>query len=154
MSDIGAAPGAAIDPLRAYPFKVAFPGPEVVGHFTRISGLGMKITPIRYREGGTGPTVRHLTGPVEYSPVTLSYGLTDSRALFDWIQAVARGGKLADVQKNVSIVMLAEDDSTERLRWDLIRCWPTTWRGAFLDALSGEAAIEELTLVYEGLERR
>jgi phage tail-like protein len=154
VSDIGAAPGTEVNPYRAYSFKLIFPDAETVGHFTRVSGLGATVPPVRYREGGGGPTVRHLTGLLEYLPVTLSYGLTDSRALFDWFQAVARGGKPQPVHKNVTIVMLAEDDTTERLRFDLIRAWPTSWRGAFLDALTNEAAIEELTLVYDELHRR
>lgn len=154
MSDIGASPGALVDPFRAYAFKLIFPDGETVGHFTRVSGLGMKVQPIRYREGGGGPTVRHLAGLLEYTPVTLSYGLTNSRVLLDWIQAVARGAQGPNLKKHVSIVMLAEDDSTERTRFDLLRAWPAGWQGSFLDALSTEAAIEELTLVYDELVRR
>jgi phage tail-like protein len=154
VSDIGASPGAIVNPFLGYAFKLIFPDGETVGHFTRVHGLGMNVQTIRYREGGAGPTVRHLPGLLEYTPVTLSYGLTNSRLLLDWIQAVARGGQGANLRKHISIVMLAEDDSTERTRFDLLRAWPTSWQGSFLDALSSEAAIEHLTLVYDELVRR
>ena len=39
------------------------------------------------------------------------------------------------------------------LRWDLINAWPSRWRGASLDALDREVAIESLTLVFETLDR-
>ena len=40
------------------------------------------------------------------------------------------------------------------LRWDLINAWPSEWRGAPLDALGREVAIESLTLVFETLAAR
>ena len=56
-------------------------------------------------------------------------------------------------RRNVSIVVLAQDGVTEAVRFNLLNAWPSAWSGAPLDALSNEAAIEELTLVYETLER-
>ena len=45
------------------------------------------------------------------------------------------------------------DGTTEVMRWDLINAWPSAWRGAALDALSHEVAIESLTIVFESLNR-
>ena len=56
-------------------------------------------------------------------------------------------------RRNVSILMLGTDGITEVLRWDLINAWPSEWRGAPLDALAREVAIESVTLVYESLAR-
>ena len=56
-------------------------------------------------------------------------------------------------RRNVSVLMLDTDDVAEVLRWDLINAWPAEWRGAPLDALGREVAIESMTLVFESLQR-
>ena len=45
------AAGAVTDPYRAFNFKLEIRG-VIEGHFTECSGLGVRVHPIRYREGG------------------------------------------------------------------------------------------------------
>jgi phage tail-like protein len=150
MSETGTATtGTARDPYRAYNFKLVIQG-VTAGHFTECSGLAAKVEAIRYREAGAAQVVRRVPGPVEYADVTLRYGLSDSRELWDWFTTALRG--TVD-RKNVSILVLASDGGTEVLRWDLVNAWPSEWRGAPLDALSREVAIESVTLVFETLDR-
>jgi phage tail-like protein len=145
----GAQPGVFIDPYRAYNFKLTIQG-VVEGHFTECIGLGVNVEVIRYREGGTNEVVHCIPGPVEYGDVTLRYGLTQSRELWDWFMTAVHG-KVR--RKNISILMLDSDGVAEVMRWDLFNAWPAAWRGAPLDALSREVAIESLTLVYDSLQR-
>jgi phage tail-like protein len=58
-------------------------------------------------------------------------------------------------RRNVSIIMVGADgaDATPGLQWNLAAAWPSEWRGAKLDALGREAAIESLTLVFDSMER-
>lgn len=144
-----AAPILPVDPYRNYHFKLEILG-VTEGHFTAVSGLGIRVRPIRYREGGNNQIVRAIPGPVEYSDVTLRYGLTQSRELFDWLLKTIAG----DIERrNVSIVMLQQNGADEAFRWSLIRAWPSEWRGAPLEAVGTHVAIEELTLSYDSLER-
>jgi len=145
----GAAPGVFNDPYRAYNFKLEIQG-VTEGHFTSCSNMAIKVDAIEYREGGTGQVVHRLPGRVHYDPITLRYGLTASSDLWDWMMTAVKG---TVERKNVSIVILDADGATEVARWDLVNAWPSVWRGAMLDALSHEAAIEELTLVFETLDR-
>jgi phage tail-like protein len=141
--------GAWVDPYRAYNFKLLIQG-VAEGHFTQCSGMSIDVAAIDYREGGQNQVVHRLPGPVTYGDITLRYGLTLSTDLWAWfLTAVA--GRVE--RKNVSIVMLDADGVQEVLRWDLINAWPKSWRGAPLDTLSKEAAIESLTLTYETLNR-
>lgn len=137
------------DPYRSYNFKVVIQG-VVEGHFTQCSGLGVRVGVIRYREGGNGQVARALPGRVEYADVELKYGLTKSRELWDWLMTAVQGEV---VRKNVSILMLDAQGTQEVMRWNLVNAWPSQWRGAVLDAMSQEAALEHLTLVYDTLER-
>lgn len=143
------AAGTVTDPYRAFNFKLEIRG-VVEGHFTDCSGLGVRVHPIRYREGGTGQVVRSIPGQVEYAEVTLRYGLTKSRELWDWFLKSIQG---TVERRNVSVIMLEPNGVDEALRWNLLNAWPSEWRGAALDAMGREAAIEELKLAFDTLER-
>jgi phage tail-like protein len=148
----GAAAGAVAqrsDPYRAYNFTLEIDG-KIEGYFTRCSGLGIRVTPIKYRAGGDARTVHFLAGPVEYGEITLRYGLSDSTALWAWMMSAVSG---VPSRKSISLIMQGPDGAGERLRWNLFDAWACEWRGAPLDALGREIAIESLTLVCERVER-
>jgi phage tail-like protein len=143
----GATPGVFADPYRAYSFKLIIQG-VTEGHFTQCSGLGIRVDAIRYREGGG--TTHWLGGLTEYSPVTLKYGVTQSKELWTWLMT-AVNGKVE--RRPVHIVMLDADGITEKLRYSLGMAWPASWSAAPLDAMTSLVAIESLELVYETLDR-
>ncbi|MEX2382155.1 MAG: phage tail protein [Opitutales bacterium] len=137
------------DPYRAYNFKLLIQG-VTEGHFTECTGLGLQVKMIKYREAGNNQVVHCVPSQVTYDEVTLRYGLTDSKDLWDWMLAIVKG---LSERKNVSILMLDSEGANEVLRWDLINALPCAWSGAPLQALSHEVAIESLTLAFEQLER-
>lgn len=151
-TNAGAAPklGVAVDPYRNYNFLLQIPSVAAEARFVECAGLGMRIEPIAYRESGAGQAIRALPGPVRYGEVTLRYGLTKSLDLWRWLIAGASG---AVQRRNVSIAMLELNGSTEAFRWNLLNAWICEWRGAQLDALGHEAAIEEIHLAFDSLER-
>ena len=95
--------GNRIDPYRAYDFKLDING-VTEGHFTECTGIGVDVDPIRYREAGQGQIVRQLPGQVTYHEISLRYGLTDSKTLWEWFQSAVDG---VVERKNVSIIQLA-----------------------------------------------
>ena len=137
------------DPYRAYNFKLVIQGVSE-GHFTECSGLGVKVDSIKYREAGNNQVIRHIPGQVDFSAVTLRYGVTNSHELWDWMMTAVHGQV---ERKNVSVLMLDSQGVAEVVRWDLINAWPSEWQGAGLNALNHEVAIEALTLVYETISR-
>ena len=140
---------AQSDPYRSYNFKLEING-VAEGHFTECSGLSVRTESIAYREAGNNQVVRHIPGPVDYVAVTLKYGVTKSRDLWDWMMKAAEG----NVQRrNVSIVLLDSQGTDEVMRWNLQDAWPSEWQGAALNASDKALAIETLTLVYDRLER-
>lgn len=137
------------DPYRSYNFKLELNG-LAEGHFTECSGLSVKTESIPYREAGNHQLIRHIPGPVEYAAVTLKYGLTTSRELWDWLMKTAEGNV---ERRNVSILLLDSQGDNEVMRWNLVDAWPSEWQGAALNASDKALAIESLTLVYDSLER-
>ena len=146
-----ATPGVWIDPYRAYSFKLVIGG-TTDGHFMRCTGLAMTIESIAYAEGGS-TKVYHVPGRTHCEPVVLSYGLTQSHDLWDWLHSIGKGTEKAP-RRNINILLLDPDGITEKVRWTLFNAWPRAWRGAKLDALASEVAIESVEFVYEDLERQ
>lgn len=137
------------DPYRSYNFKLDINGISE-GHFTECSGLNVKVETISYREAGANQLVRKIPGPVDYAAVTLRYGVTNSRELWDWLMTAVEGSV---ERKNVSIVLLDSSGSSEVMRWNLQDAWPSEWQGAALNATDRAIAIDSLTLVFDRLER-
>lgn len=134
---------------RAYNFILDLGG-GTVGYFTTVDKLGIDIETIDFREGGAGPAVRKLAGRVSYTDIELKWGLTQSTEMWDWLMMAVKGEVS---RKNISIILRDNDGKREVTRWNLDNAWPCSWRGAPLDALSNEVAIETLSLAHEGLTR-
>jgi|SRR5580704_8637009 phage tail-like protein len=146
----GAAPGVFVDPLRAFNFKLMILG-ITEAHFTQCSGLGIRIDPISYVEGGS-PVEHQIPGQAHYDPVVLQFGFTQSRELWDWMMSAV---KQPVQRKNVQILVLDADGVTEKVRWTLYNAWPSAWRGAELNAMGpSRVAIHTLELVYENVEQQ
>jgi phage tail-like protein len=143
-----AQPGVVVDPYRAYNFKLVITS-VVQGHFTRVEGLGVHVPRLLWRPGGENSRVRTMPGPVEYPPVTLRYGVTDSTELMRWLFTSVSGRV---ERRNVSLAMLDNSGSLEVRRLNLLRAWPCDWTGALLDSLGKDLAIESLTLAYDELK--
>src|SRR5271157_4890626 len=144
-----AQPGVQTDPYPSYNFKLQIDG-VVQGHFTYCGNMEINIEPILYREGGDHQVVRPLLGRVDYGSITLRYGLTDTTELWEWLMANVTG---KGDRRNATISILGTDGATPVVSWHLIHAWPCRWRGAPLDTMARQVAIEELTIVFETLER-
>ncbi|MBK1699983.1 phage tail protein [Thiococcus pfennigii] len=135
--------------LRVYNFVFELQGVRVA-YFTEISALGVDIDVIEYREGGDAASVRTLPGLVRYPRITLSWGVTTSGEMWQWLMTAVNGRV---EKRNGAVISLSPDGNREVVRYNLTQVWPCTWNSARFDALGNEAAIERVTLVAETLER-
>jgi phage tail-like protein len=137
------------DPYRNFNFLVEIDGITQAG-FSDVSGLSADNTPIEYREGGMTTMVHKLPGLTKYSNITLKWGLTDSRELYDWFHDVTQG---TITRKTGSIVVNDIDGVTEKVRWNFYNAWPTKWTGPTFTAKGNDVAIDTLELAVERVER-
>ena len=139
------------DPYPQYNFLVDFglPPDEPVGSFSEVSGLGVEIEPIEYRNGSEDITVRKLPGLKKFPNVVLKRGIIGHLGAWEWIKAAMDGNR--DV-RNVVIELLDESRQSAVLRFKLTNAWPVKWEGPSLNATTNEVAIETLELCHEGLE--
>ena len=142
------ATGQRVDPYRNFNFLVELDGITQAG-FSDCSGFGASTDPIEYREGGENKTPRKLPGLTKFTNITLKWGLTDSRELYDWYRDVVNG-KIQ--RKNGSIIVL-DLEGNEKVRWNFLNAWPTKWDAPDFTAKGNDIAIDMLELAVEGTER-
>jgi len=137
-----------VDPFKNSRFLVEIDGIVQAG-FSDCSGLGSHVDPVEYREGGDPNTVRKLPGKVTYPDITLKWGITNSRELYDWHFAVVSG----QIQRKNGSVILLDDTGAEQVRWNFFNAWPSKWDGASFSAKGNDVAIDSLTVSCERVER-
>ena len=136
------------DPYKSFRFLVEI-DQIVQGGFSACSGFGSTVEVIEYREGGDPATVRKLPGKASYPDITLKWGLTDSRLLYDW-HATALGGK--PDRRNGSIIQL-DDTGVEKVRWNFYNAWATKYDGPDFTGKGNDVSIDTLTICCERFER-
>ncbi len=136
------------DPYRNYRFLLEIDGITQAG-FSDCTGFGSSVEVIEYREGGDAPTVRKLPGKATYPDITLKWGITDSRELYDWHKAALVG----TIERKDGSVILLDDVGEEKVRWNFFTAWPSKYDAPDLTAKGNDVAIETLTLSCERMER-
>lgn len=122
---------------------------NITASFTECSGLGVKIKREVHFEGGVNDQQRIILGQAEYQDITLKRGLSDDLVFWEWItNAMSDAPKR---RRNVNILTFNQAGETMQC-WTLIGAMPVGWKAPALQASSNTAAIEELTLAYEGLK--
>lgn len=142
------ATGQRVDPYRNFRFLVEIDGIVQAG-FSECSSFGSNVEIVEYREGGDVATVRKLPAKVSYPDISLKWGVSDSRELYDWHRA-AINGKIE--RKNGSII-LQDDVGQEKIRYNFFNAWPSKWDGPDFSAKGNDVAIDTLTIACEGVER-
>jgi phage tail-like protein len=144
------ATGQRIDPYGNYNFLVEIQGIARAA-FQEASGFDSSIDVVEHREGGENTTLRKLPAMTKYSNITLKWGTTDDRDLYNWHRQWVTGDPAAKRQ-NGSIVLL-DRQGREKVRWNFFNAWPAKWTGPSFNAEGNDVAIETLELAHEGLER-
>jgi phage tail-like protein len=139
---------ARVDPYKNFRFLLEIDG-IVQGGFSECNGFGSNVEVIEYREGGEPVTVRKLPGKVSYPDITLKWGVTDSRELYDWHLAAVNG----QVQRKNGSIVLQDDRGQEKVRWNFFSAWPSKYDGPDFSAKGNDVAIDTLTVSCERVER-
>jgi phage tail-like protein len=117
--------------------------------FSECDGLELNQEVKTIREGGNNGVQVRLAGATAYGTLTLKRGLTASFDLWDWFeQSIADSSVRADA----AVVLLAQDQATERARWVLHGCLPLKLKAPPLNAKDGMVAVEELQVAYQSLK--
>jgi phage tail-like protein len=117
--------------------------------FSECSGLGVQVEKETYLEGGVNEQQRIFLKQAKFNDVTLKRGITNDVVFWDWGSQILNPGEKE--RRNVHILVFNQAGITMQC-WTLIGAIPVGWKAPSLQANSNTAAIEELTLAYEGLK--
>ena len=140
--------GQRLDPYGNFNFLVEIDGITRAA-FQQVSGFDSTIDVIEHREGGENTTPRKLPGMTKYSNISLKWGLTDDRDLYDW----HRQAVLGNIQRKNGSIILLDRQGNEKMRWNFVNAWPSKWDGPDFNAEGNDVAIETLELAHEGVAR-
>lgn len=145
---------ASAYPFTAFNFSVEINrgqdgGPLAAAEFSECDGLEMTMEVKTIREGGANDRPIRVSGPVNYSNLTLKRGMTSNHDLWKWFADSAADPRL---RADAEVVLLGADGSSEKARFQLSRCLPIKIKAPALSAKDGAVAIEEMQLAYETLK--
>jgi phage tail-like protein len=143
-------------PYGVFNYLVSLGGPQgggdlgnIIGGFADVSSFGLQVEYKEYRNGNEQVNgVRKVPTTHTVDDVTLKRGVIGSEDLFAWVKE-ARDGV---IDKRTIRITLLDEARNEVATWTLRDAQPKKWVGPALTAKGGEVAVEELHLVYEGIE--
>jgi len=140
-----------IDPpfVGKFIFKI---GTLQIGAFTEVTGLGVSIDVEELMEGGQNAYTHKLLGRMRWPNIVLKRGLTDSNALFTWLQNFSGDGfsKTNKVTPETGSISVLTPKGEPFRTWSLVDVKPVKWTGPRLAASSRDLAIEELEVCHCG----
>lgn len=142
---------ADYDPLQSFTFKVDVNG--LTGYFTSVDGLGSEnevtvgkfITPDGKEIQGKVP------GRLTWGDVTFKRGISNDMGMWEWREKVVQG-KMSEARTAVTITLL-DRAYAPVITWNMQNAWPSKITAQSLSSESNDYAIEEMTVVHEGITR-
>jgi phage tail-like protein len=138
------------DPLRNFRFRLEIDGIQQAA-FSEVA-IGENTTDaVEYRDGTEPPHTRKLSGLTKYGNVTLKWGVTDSREIAVWHEAIV-AGQIQSNRKQVAIIV-QDEAGADKARFVISEAWPSKYQVSGLNGKGNEVLIETVELVNEGIER-
>lgn len=138
------------DPYKNFKFRVVIDG-TATGGFTEVSGLGIEVEAVEYREGSEN-IVRKIPGVARVGNVTLKRGYVGDSTLSDWISTATSGPENLD-RKDITINVFDQAADTVR-SFNLSDCFPIAWTLSPLTVEDQVPLTEELVLSCDFLDIR
>lgn len=142
------------DPLTNFHFYVDIES-VFSGTFREVSGIGSENPVIEYWHAGPKGDTRWLKMPgrLKVNDITLKSGtIDDTMSLHKWRKQV-EDGYIDQARQNGTIWMFNQGNEPVA-KWDFTNAWPSKVDGPSLNAGANEAAIEEVTITIETIERK
>lgn len=151
---------ASKDPVKGDPyvscyFKVTFGSHIKNVMFTEVGGISkeFEVTEHKLSTPKGQEVVRKIPGRTKWGQLTLKRGITSELDVYKWRQLVEQG-KVADARTNGTIQMLDMASDKVLAEWNVSAAWPSKISGPNFKSDANEVATEELTVVYEDIDRK
>ena len=124
-----------------------------IGVFAEVSGLEVRVDVATYREGGENGFTHMLPGRLSWPHIVLKRGVTDSDALFTWVNKSAGSGFANNQNKltrSTGALTVVGSDGSRLRSWDLQGVFAVRWTGPRFNASVSDSLDEELELAHHG----
>ena len=124
-----------------------------IGTFAEVRGLEMHVEVTAYAEGGENGYVHQLPGRVTWPNIVLRRGVTDSDALFAWVNKTSGSGFSANhnkVARNTGAITVLGSDGARLRTWELQGVMAVRWGGPRFSVSSSQGISEEIELAHHG----
>lgn len=140
-----------VDPLVGFQFALTVDG--VTGYFTEISGIGSENAVVTHKvvDENAHELTLQVPGRIEWGEITFKRGLTKDFQFWTWREDVINGN-MESARRPVTIEMFDRNYNSV-VTWTCENAWPSKLSGPSIASDSNDFAIEELTIVHEGLTR-
>jgi phage tail-like protein len=126
---------------------------EEIGMFSEVEGLEVNVEVATYREGGENGFVHKLPGHMTWPHIILRRGVTNSDALFDWVNKTAGSGFAANSNKltrSTGAITAIGPDGTRLRSWELAEAFAVRWVGPRFSSTGTSPLQEEIEVAHHG----
>lgn len=128
-----------------------------LGIFREIHGLQVTVGVEEFREGGQNGFSHRVPGRMTWPNVVFKRGITQSNALFDWLNKSSGEGFAAASNKltrSTGAITALGGDGTRLRAWELIDVFPVRWKGPDFSVESRDPLEEELEITHHGFRAK
>jgi phage tail-like protein len=128
-----------------------------IGIFREVTGLQVTVEVVEVAEGGQNSFTHKLPSRMSWPNIVFKRGLTQSDALFDWLQKSSGEGFAGNSNKfkRSTGAVTAIDLTGARLRsWDFMDVFPVRWKGPDFVTGTDSPLEEELEVAHHGFRSR
>ncbi|MFW6600002.1 phage tail protein [Propionibacteriaceae bacterium Y2011] len=125
----------------------------VMGSFTEVSGLEVRMEVFTIAEGGNNAGPIRMPGPVTWPNLVLKRGITEDDHLFAWLSdssGEGLDGKGHVLQKRGGSVVMMDSRHRPVRTWTFRDAMPVRWNGPQFAAGGNALATEELEVSHGG----
>jgi phage tail-like protein len=124
-----------------------------IGVFREVSGLQVTVDVQDLAEGGQNGFSHKLPSRMSWPNITFKRGLTQSDALFDWLQKSSGEGFAGNnnqLTRRTGAVTVLDYEGNRLRAYDLIDVFPVRWKGPDFSVGSNAPLEEELEIAHHG----
>ena len=128
-----------------------------IGVFREIRGLNVTVETVQLTEGGQNGFTHILPGRMSWPHLIFRRGVTESDALFDWLNKSSGEGFAANGSKltrATGAVTSLSGNGTRLRAWEFDGVFPIRWSGPDFDTQSDTPLEEELEVAHHGFRAK
>lgn len=138
------------DPYRNYKWRVEVDGFTRAG-FSKVSGLGVEVEDIEYREGDQAEFMSHYSGQVSFPDITLERGMSNDsdfleklNQVFNAADGVSQGDN--DMTRFNCSIYLRGKDGADKFQWKVDGNWAKALEFDDLDATANDILLNRIII--------